>query len=92
MVVALSACLLYLACVGLYQANGKRTQIAAVRANEPLQRAVGSASWLLAVAPLALITSDVGLERAIPLWLVLLSIAGLSSLLVSALAPGRHVL
>ncbi|MEM9388567.1 MAG: hypothetical protein AAGA68_26235 [Pseudomonadota bacterium] len=92
MVVATSACLLYLACVGLFQASPKRTHLVPLKDNVPLQQVVRWASWVLVFVVLALMTTTVGLERAIPLWLVLLSLAGIISLVVTAVAPSRHVL
>ncbi|MEO0421945.1 MAG: hypothetical protein AAF184_06400 [Pseudomonadota bacterium] len=92
MVVALSACLLYLACVGLFHANPKRSQLAPLKSNVPLQQAMRWASLVLLLIPLALMSTTAGLERAIPLWLVLLSLAGIISLLVTAVAPRRHIL
>ncbi|MEO0974808.1 MAG: hypothetical protein AAFX85_17105 [Pseudomonadota bacterium] len=88
----MSACLLYLACAGLFQANPKRTQLAPLKGSVPLQQAVRWASFVLLLIPLALMSATAGLERAIPLWPVLLSLAGIFSLVVTAVAPSRHVL
>lgn len=88
---AAAFCLLYTACAGWFHAAERRTAFAACRRHAGARWLLRGASWVFAVGALLALRAAVGLERALPVWLVLLTLAGISSLLVTALAPRRHV-
>ena len=92
MYAALSACLVYLACVGFYQAGEKRTSVDRLRASPRERTYVRAASTVLLLAGFAPLAIVQGGERAVAVWLGVLAGAGGVSLMVAALAPARHLL
>ena len=92
MPVALATFLLYLACVGFYQAGATRTSFQRLKTSAGTRQSVRLASWLATLAALVLLAQSQGWERGVPVWLGLFTLAGIASLLVSALAPHRHLM
>ena len=88
---ALAMFLLYLACVGFYQAGAKRTSLERLKTSAAARRSVRLASWGVALVALVLLAQPQGWERGVPIWLGLFTLAGVVSLLVSALAPRGHL-
>ena len=91
MVTALSACMLYAACAGFYQAGAQRTSLARLKTEVRLRRLVFAGSWVLALIALVLAAAPQGWERGVPIWLGLLTAAGAASLLIAALYPRWHL-
>ncbi|MEM9420906.1 MAG: hypothetical protein AAF986_00120 [Pseudomonadota bacterium] len=84
--------LLYLACAGLYQAGEKRTSFAFVKGNKRRQVGLRAASWTLSIIALFALSSIIGWERGVTVWIALLGSAGFANLFVAGLAPQRHIL
>jgi len=63
-----------------------------VEASWQWQRAVQLSGWVLVAMALLCLQQQLGWEYAIPVFLGLLSAAGLSSLLIAALVPSYHSL
>ena len=91
MAVGLATALLYVACVGFYHAGARRTAFPAIKESALLRRLVWAGAALTTALALIIIDHVEGLERGIPIWLGLLTATGVASLLVSALAPQRHI-
>ena len=82
--------LAYLACVLFFQAGERRTQLAGIKASSNVKSSVRIGAWLLLLLALSLLSLSKGLELGITIWLGVVSCAGGTSLLVSALAPRWH--
>ncbi|MEO0464959.1 MAG: DUF3325 family protein [Pseudomonadota bacterium] len=83
--------LTYLACVLLFQASERRTQLAGVKQSANLQHLMRFGAGGLLILTLCLFALQSGLEFGLPIWLGVLSAAGGLSLLVSALYPRWHL-
>ena len=91
MVTGVSACLVYLACAGFYQAGPRRAQLPTLKRNVNARRMVYAFAWGLMLIAFLLVALPQGLERGIPIWLGLLTTAGIGSLLLVALRPDWHL-
>lgn len=87
---AAALCLLYTACAGWFHAAQRRTAFVACRGHAGARWLLPGASWILSLGALLALHAAVGWE--LPIWLVLSALAGISTLLVTALAPKWHVL
>ena len=90
MILTLTICLLYLACVGFYHAGKTRTVFNQMQVSAASRFALRSSAWGVSIATLFLLSGNQGWERGVPVWLGLITLAGVASLLVSALIPRYH--
>ena len=91
MALSLATALLYLSCVSFYHANKKHSTVHWIK-NSPTYRRIGKLfAWCLLITSLLISASAMGWEQGIPVWLGLLTVAGIGSLLASALTPGYHI-
>ncbi|MEM9209626.1 MAG: DUF3325 family protein [Pseudomonadota bacterium] len=86
-----SSSLLYAACVALFHAHPKRSQLAFVRASERAGNWLRLAAYLLMAITLWLCASHVGWEYAIPIVIGVVGGAGILSLLASVYWPKIHL-
>ncbi|MGB6230969.1 MAG: DUF3325 family protein [Litorimonas sp.] len=91
MLTAIAVLCAYGACLAFFHASPRRTAVSQIKSSLALQRGVRALAWSLSVAALVLMVALMGFERGVPSGLGLLMLAGITSLLVSALRPERHV-
>ncbi|MCG8465765.1 MAG: DUF3325 family protein [Xanthomonadales bacterium] len=77
----------YLGCCAWYQANAQRSTFAALRISKPLRWLSRAAGWLISFGVFALLASQWGVERAVPLWLVVVVISAVASIFCSQWKP-----
>lgn len=82
----------YAGCVLLFQSGERRARHPAVRFAKDKMRPVKMAGWALALCSLLPLSTPQGVERGVAVWLGMLAMAGIASLLVSALFPRLHML
>jgi hypothetical protein len=82
--------LLLVACVGFYHARAARTHFDALRRSARRRALLRGSCWGLLALSAWLFALPQGWERGIPAWLGTLSMAGVASLLIAALAPRWH--
>ena len=90
-IVVLVFCLQYGACVALYHANERRTEIELLVKSGRVRASLKIAAWGLLVISVFLCATLQGWERGVPVWLCLVGAAGFVSLYVSAYKPTQHV-
>ena len=88
---ALGSIMAYAGCVLLFQSGERRVRHPAVRFAKEKMRRVKMAGWALALGSLLPLSAPQGVERGIAVWLGMLAMAGIASLLVSALFPRLHM-
>lgn len=81
----------YTACAVLYHSGRKRSAWSRLRASRALRGAGYAASGCLLILALMSAASGLGWERGIPLWLGLLTVAGMASLLLAITRPVFHL-
>lgn len=91
MILVAATAILYLGCFCFYQAGKRRAAFRRLKDSEGARRLVHIIGWVLAFAALFLLAEVYGWELGIPLWMGMFVIAGVTSLLVSALWPRLHV-
>ncbi|MEL6277262.1 MAG: hypothetical protein AAFR28_00090 [Pseudomonadota bacterium] len=89
--ILISSLLLYAGCFGFYQWNVKRSTIGWLKQNSVFRGVILALSWVLVVGALSLFARVAGWERAVPLWLGGLTLAGAVNLLSASLYARPHI-
>ncbi|MEM7016009.1 MAG: hypothetical protein AAF512_01565, partial [Pseudomonadota bacterium] len=92
MPLGLATALLYLACVAFYHAHEKRSELSWVKTSSAFRFGMRISAWGLFLVSLYIIGQYLGWARGIPVWLGLLTLMGLSSILIAVLIPKYHVI
>ncbi|MEM9256698.1 MAG: hypothetical protein AAGA91_14725 [Pseudomonadota bacterium] len=81
----------YMACAVLYHCGRRRSALPAMR-RMGWARAVGyTLSWVLMAWALQVTATPQGWERGVPIWLGILTLAGMCSLILATLVPRAHL-
>lgn len=88
---ALGVLLSYVGCVLLFQGGERRARHRAVRVPKAWMARSKAAGWALVLIALVPLSIPRGLEIGVTVWLSILALAGVASLLVSALVPRWHL-
>ena len=81
----------YAACVSLYHADPRRTDIAQVVSSPSKQQAFKGGGWLILLLTIWLLSIQLGVERGITIAIGCVGIAGFASLFVKAYLPNKHI-
>ncbi|MEO0549643.1 MAG: DUF3325 family protein [Pseudomonadota bacterium] len=90
LIVFSTACLLFAGCALLYQADGRRSAFASVRASEPMRLGMRVVALIVFVLTLMMTASLQGWELGVPVWLGVFSFAFVAGLFLSAQKPDWH--
>ncbi|MEM6914571.1 MAG: DUF3325 family protein, partial [Pseudomonadota bacterium] len=83
--------IMYLGCVAFFESGERRGRVHDVLNITPSPTWLRRSGWAALLFSLVLFAQPQGWERGIPIWLGALSMAGGTSLLVSALLPRWHL-
>lgn len=90
--IATGSVMTYAACVLLFQGGERRARHEAVSIPTEWMARSRNAGRILAIASLIPLLTSLGLEVGVTVWIALLALAGVTSLLISALFPKVHLI